>query len=103
LAPQTGPIQARLLCIRANALYRIGDLEGSIAALREGLAQIHHDFDREHIHYDEALAGMELAGLYLEQGRTADVKRLVLQMEPVFQSQGVHEEARRRSTCSVGR
>jgi len=171
MAPRTGPVQASLLCIRANALYRLGDMDGSIAALQRGLAHIDCEdeprlyfmlqsnlaetmteigqaaeaaamfpellklqahvgnglnqirlrwlegkidaglgridqaietlawvraaFDLEHIHYDEALAGMELAGLYLEQGRTVDVKRLVLQMEPVFQSQGVHEEARK--------
>jgi len=152
-------VQARLLCKRANALYRLGDMTGSIATLQQGLARIDCEaeprlyfmlqsnlaerlteigqtaeaevmfpellrlqdhvgnglnqirlrwlegkidaglgridqaietlawvraaFDLEHVHYDEALAGMELAGLYLEQGRTVDVKRLVLQMEPV--------------------
>jgi transcriptional regulator with XRE-family HTH domain len=171
VAPQTGPVQARLLCKRANALYRSGDLGGSIAALRQGLTHIGYEteprlcfmlqsnlaerltetgqaaeaavmlpellqlqahvgnglnqirlrwlegkvdaglgridraietlswvraaFAKEQIPYDEALAGMELAGLYLEQGRTADVKRLVLQMEPVFQSQGVPAEAQK--------
>jgi len=52
-------------------------------------------FSKDEIRYDEALAGMELAGLYLRQGRTADVKRLVRQMEPVFRAQGIHEEARK--------
>jgi len=47
------------------------------------------------LRYDEALVSMELAGLYLEQGRTADVKELVLEMEPVFRDQGVHEEAQK--------
>jgi hypothetical protein len=41
------------------------------------------------------LVSLELAGLYLEQGRTADVKRLMRQMEPVFRDQGVHAEARK--------
>jgi tetratricopeptide (TPR) repeat protein/predicted transcriptional regulator len=171
VAPSTGSIQARLLCKRANALYRMGDLEGSIATLREALAQIDHEtesrllcmlqfnlmdrlcsveqaaeaermlpelrrlqaqmgnglnqirlrwlegkidaglgrieravealswvraaFAREGLRYDEAQAGMELAGLYLVQGRTAAVKRLVLLMEPVFRAKGVHEEARK--------
>jgi tetratricopeptide (TPR) repeat protein len=171
VAPRTGSIQARLLCKRSTALERMGDSEGSIAALREALAQIDRDADpdlfcmvlfnlmdslcssgraaeaaemlpelrrlqaqmgnglnqirlrwlegkidaglgrigqaiealsavraafaKEDIRYDEAQAGMELAGLYLEQGRTAEVKRLVLQMEPVFRAKGVHEEARK--------
>jgi transcriptional regulator with XRE-family HTH domain len=170
-APRTGSIQARLLCKRSNALERMGDSEGSIAALREALVQIERGaepglfciilfnlmdslcssgqtaeaaemlpelrrlqarmgnglnqvrlrwlegkidaglgrldqavealsavraaFAKEDIRYDEAQAGMELAGLYLEQGRTAEVKRLVLQMEPVFRARGVHEEARK--------
>jgi hypothetical protein len=33
--------------------------------------------------------------LYLEEGRTAEVKRLVLLMEPVFRDQGVHAEAQK--------
>ena len=52
-------------------------------------------FAKKDIRYDEAQAGIELAGLYLEQGRTADVKRLALQMEPVFRTKGVHAEARK--------
>jgi hypothetical protein len=52
-------------------------------------------FSREDLRYDEAQAGMELAGLYLVQGRTAAVKRLVLLMEPVFRAKGVHAEAQK--------
>jgi hypothetical protein len=38
---------------------------------------------------------MELAGLYLQQGRTAEAKQLVGEMELVFRDQQVHEEARK--------
>jgi transcriptional regulator with XRE-family HTH domain len=34
-------------------------------------------------------------GLYLERGRTAEVKELVAAMETVFRAQGVHEEAQK--------
>jgi tetratricopeptide (TPR) repeat protein len=171
VAPRTGPIRARLLCKRSNALERMGDLTGSIAALREALAEIDREaephllcllqsnlaerltcvgqaaeaaemlpelrrlqaqlgnglnrirlrwleakieaglgqldraiealswvraaFAQEDVRYDEAQAGMELAGLYLKKGRTAEVKRLVLQMEPVFRAKGVHAEAKK--------
>jgi tetratricopeptide (TPR) repeat protein len=171
LAPRTGPVRAHLLCIRSIALDRRGDLEGSIAALREALAEIDQEaephlfcmlqfnlanclagvgeaaeaaqmlpalrrmqaqlgdglnqirllwleakieaglgrldraiealssvreaFAREGVRYDEAQAGMDLAGLYLKKGRTADVKRLVLQMAPVFKAKRVHAEARK--------
>jgi len=171
VAPRTGPIRAHLLCIRSIALDRMGDLEGSIAVLREALAEIGHEaesnllcmlqfnladcltsvgkaaeaaemlpelrrlqaqvgdglnqirmrwlegkidaglgrldraiealswvraaFAKEDVRYDEAQASMELAGLYLKKGRTADVKRLVLRMEPVFRAKGVHAEAKK--------
>ncbi|HEX3526990.1 MAG TPA: hypothetical protein VH988_07980 [Thermoanaerobaculia bacterium] len=39
-APPAGPVRGRLLCKRSNALERLDDLEGSIAALREALSQI---------------------------------------------------------------
>jgi len=171
VAPQTGPVQARLLCKRANAMYRLGDMDGSIATLQQGLACIGCEaeprlyfmlqsnlaerlteigqaaeaavmfpellrlqghvgnglnqirlrwlegkidaglgrldqaiealswvraaFAGEDVRYDEAQAGMELAGLYLRKGRTAEVKRLVLQMAPVFKAKGVHAEAKK--------
>jgi tetratricopeptide (TPR) repeat protein len=171
VAPQTGPIRARILCIRSIALDRMEDPEGAITALREALVQIDHEaephllcllqfnlaesltcagraaeavemlpllrrlqaqlgnglnqirmrwlegkidaglgrldraiealswvraaFAKEDVRYDEAQAGMELAGLYLKKGRTADVKRLVLRMAPVFRAKGVHAEAQK--------
>jgi len=171
LAPRTGPIRARILCIRSNALERMDNPEGSIAALREALAQIGQEaepdllcmvqfnlmdslctvgqtaeaaemlpalrrlqaqlgdglnqirlrwlegkidaglgrldraiealswvraaFARDDLRYDEAQAGMDLALLYLTKGRTAEVKRLVFQMAPVFKSKGVHAEAQK--------
>jgi tetratricopeptide (TPR) repeat protein len=171
VAPRTGSIRAHLLCIRSNALERMEDPEGAIAALREALAQNDHEaephllcmlqfnladsligtgqvaeaeemlpelrrlqaqvgnglnqirlrwlegkidaglgrldraiealswvraaFAREDVRYDEAQAGMELAGLYLKKGRTAEVKRLVLRMAPVFRAKGVHAEAQK--------
>jgi tetratricopeptide (TPR) repeat protein len=83
--------QIRLRWLEGKIDAGLGRIDKAI----ETLSWVRAAFDLEHVHYDEALAGMELAGLYLEQGRTVDVKRLVLQMEPVFQSQGVHEEARK--------
>ncbi len=68
---------------------------GRMAEAIEVLSSVRAAFGDEKIRYDEALAGMELAKLYLEQGRTEDVKRLVRQMEPVFRDKGIHEEARK--------
>lgn len=51
------------------------------AALTQGMA------------YDAALASLDLAELYLANGRTAKVKALARQLVPIFESQGVHREA----------
>jgi len=39
------------------------------------------------------LVSLELAVLYLEDGRTTEVQLLARQMAPIFQAQGVHGEA----------
>ena len=61
----------------------------------EALVAVRAEFAGKSKTYDEALVGLELAGLFLKQGRTADVKSLVRQMEPVFRNQEVHTEARK--------
>ena len=43
--------------------------------------------------YDAALVSLNLASIYAEQGRSADMKRLAAQMLPVFRSRDVHREA----------
>ncbi len=43
--------------------------------------------------YEAAVVALELASLYLEQGRTADVKRLVAEMIPIFNALEVQPEA----------
>jgi len=66
---------------------------GRTAEAVEALSRVRADFGEKKIRYDEALASLELAALYLEQGRTADVKILVRKMESVFRDEGVHAEA----------
>jgi len=70
---------------------RLGQLDRAI----EALSTVREAFAKEDVRYDEAQAGMELARLYLRKGRTAEVKRLVLQMAPVFKAKGVHAEAKK--------
>ncbi len=45
VAPRTGPVWARILCKRSIALDRMGDQEGSIAALRAALAELDQEVD----------------------------------------------------------
>lgn len=50
-------------------------------------------FVEEGVPYDTALVSLEIATLYAEQGRTADLKRLSREMLPIFSSLQVHREA----------
>ena len=80
-------------------LVRLRWLEGRIAAglgrrekAVETLSRVRQDFADLGIAYDVALISLELAVLYLEDGRTAEVQLLARQMAPIFQAQGVHRE-----------
>jgi tetratricopeptide (TPR) repeat protein len=78
-------------------LIRVLWVEGGVAATREqalvALEQVRRYFNRNRIAYDAALASLELAILYLEEGRAAEVKRLAEEMYWIFKTQGVHQEA----------
>jgi tetratricopeptide (TPR) repeat protein len=82
--------QLRLRWLEAKIAAGVGRTAEAI----EALSWVRAAFAEKKIRYDEALASLELAALYLEQGRPADVKRLVRQLEPVFRDKGVHEEAK---------
>jgi len=43
--------------------------------------------------YDAALASLDLAVLYLEEGRTREVKDLAREMAEIFKAQGIAREA----------
>jgi transcriptional regulator with XRE-family HTH domain len=81
-------------------LIRVRWLEGRVAAgqgrraeAAEALTQVRAEFAARGIGYDAALASLEMAVLYLEEGQTAEVKALAREMAPIFQAQGVHREA----------
>lgn len=81
-------------------LIRVIWVEGGVAAglgrrdkALVALEQVRQYFNASRIAYDAALVSMELAVLYLEEGRSAEVKRLSEEMYWIFKSQGVHQEA----------
>jgi len=83
---------------RLKLRWLAGRVDGGLgrpARAIEALAAVRAAFSREEIRYNEALVSLELAGFYLEQGKTAEVKALVAAMEPVFHAQGVHTEAQK--------
>jgi tetratricopeptide (TPR) repeat protein len=69
-----------------RGLGQAGQAESLFLAARDG-------FVEEGIPYDTALVSLELATLYAEQGRTADLKRLAEEMLPIFSSLHIHREA----------
>jgi tetratricopeptide (TPR) repeat protein len=82
-------------------LIRVTWLEGRILAglgRRDGalrlLAEARQRFEQEEMTFDVALCLLEEAGLLLAAGRTREVKALTLELTGVFQSKGVHREAR---------
>jgi tetratricopeptide (TPR) repeat protein len=70
----------------SRGLGQADQAESLFLAARDGFIQ-------EGIPYDTALVSLELATLYAEQGRTADLKRLAEEMVPIFSSLHIHREA----------
>jgi tetratricopeptide (TPR) repeat protein len=70
----------------ARGLGQAAEAEALFVAARDG-------FLAEGIPYDTALVALELALLYAEQGRSAELKRLAAGLVPVFTSRQIHREA----------
>ena len=81
----------RLRWLEGKIDVGLGRLDRAI----EALSWVRTAFSNEDNRYEEAQAGMELAELYLKKGRTAEVKWLVRDMEPVFRAEGVHANAQK--------
>ncbi len=80
-------------------LLRLRWLEGRIllglgheARAEAALLEVRKGFGEQGIGYDTAEVSLELAALYLRQGRTAEVKQLAAEMVPIFESRDVHHE-----------
>jgi tetratricopeptide (TPR) repeat protein len=70
----------------ARGLGQMEKAEALFVAARDG-------FLAEGIPYDTALVALDLALLYAEQGRAAELKRLAAELVPVFSSRQIHREA----------
>lgn len=70
----------------SHGLGQVELAESLFLAARDGFIQ-------EGIPFDTALVSLELAVLYAEQGRMADLKRLTEEMVPIFSSLHIHREA----------
>jgi tetratricopeptide (TPR) repeat protein len=82
-------VQNRRRWVRGKIARGLGQLrqaETQFLAARDG-------FLKEGVPYDTALVSLELALLYAEQGRPAELKRLAADLVPVFASRHIHREA----------
>jgi tetratricopeptide (TPR) repeat protein len=70
----------------ARGLGQVAQAEPLLIAAREG-------FLAEGIPYETALVTLDLALLYADQERTAELKRLAAEMVPIFASRQIHREA----------
>ncbi len=110
LANHGKPERARRVLAQARPMYeRFGDkisliklrwLEARIAVAtsdivtaEEALLESRDAFVSREMPYAAALVALELAALYLEQGRTVHVKRLAGEMMPIFNALEVRPEA----------
>ena len=81
--------QVRVAWVEAailRGLGRVAEAEAGYQKARRGFVRLRRDFSA-------ALATLELALLLLEQGRTAEVAALALEVHPIFEREGVHREA----------
>jgi tetratricopeptide (TPR) repeat protein len=79
----------RRLCLKGRIAHGLGqhlEAEALLLAARER-------FLAEEIPYDAALVSLELAVLYAEQKRTAELKQLAAEMLPIFTALQIHPEA----------
>lgn len=79
----------RRLWLEADLAKADGDVGGAEAGYRA----VRDGFLARGIGYDAALAALDLALVYAEKGRTAELKKLVEEIVPVFEAQDVHREA----------
>ncbi|HEX3129089.1 MAG TPA: tetratricopeptide repeat protein [Thermoanaerobaculia bacterium] len=79
---------------------RLSWLEGRIAAglgkpdeADRLLRDVRERFVEQALGYDASMVTLDLASLYLGEGRTAEVRQLAAEMLPIFLSQDVHRQA----------
>jgi len=78
----------RVLWLEARVVAGLGRSEEA----RAGLEYVRQRFTEIELPYEAALSALELAVLWLEVGRTAEVRRLATAMAWIFKAKGVQEE-----------
>ncbi|HSK80745.1 MAG TPA: hypothetical protein VLQ45_30100 [Thermoanaerobaculia bacterium] len=81
--------QLRLSWLRGKIAAGVGD----VPAAERWLTETRDGFVRQGIGYDAAMVSLDLALLYVQEGRTGEVRRVAEEMVPIFAAQDVHREA----------
>ncbi|HEX5720858.1 MAG TPA: helix-turn-helix transcriptional regulator [Thermoanaerobaculia bacterium] len=79
-----------------KAVWLQANLDGGLGKRREaldGLEQVRCDFDERQLPYDYALASLDVALLYREEGRYGEIQALAQEILKIFQAQKVEREA----------
>lgn len=85
-----GPLdELRVVWREGNIAANLGDFETAESAFRKA----RNGFVERGIGYDAAIASLDLASIYLQQGRSAEAKELASEMYPIFQTLDIHREA----------
>ncbi len=96
------PPVAELASAQGNKLERLrvrwveGRLCAGLGHRKEAMAffvEVQRELTRLRLPYDAALVSLELAVLWLESGRTAEVRELALEMAWIFKAQRIAREA----------
>lgn len=90
LAVEVGsePNLLRLLWLEARAWAALGRRKDAITSIE----QVRRDFAARENLLDVAFVSLELAALYLEEGRAADTRQLALELTEVFLTLGIKRE-----------
>ncbi|HEX7186552.1 MAG TPA: hypothetical protein VF756_32330 [Thermoanaerobaculia bacterium] len=70
----------------ARGLGRLGDAAN-------GFREVQNEFTSRGMAYDAGLVSLDLALLYLQEGRTSELKQLARELVTLFESRDVHREA----------
>ncbi len=87
--PEDPSTQIRRRWLEGRIHEGLGELDEAMATLRE----VRSIFAEEERAFDNALVTLDLAAVYLQAGKTDEVKRLAEELYPVFRSHDVHRHA----------
>lgn len=79
----------RLRWLDGTIAFGLGRTAGAEAVFRD----VQTEFLSKGMGYDAALVSLDLAILYVQERRTADLRRLAVEIMPIFEARDVHREA----------